>query len=118
MQVLLFFCIKTLRYSYNYICRQVHMEKQVKKSNISAEIGFLLMLLNLVVGSALLLTVSRNYLLIFVSATAGVSIILCIMGLVYAPKLGKGKILSISGITVDTVILAVAAFYIVYIFLR
>lgn len=87
------------------------MEKQVKKSNLCAEIGFLLTLFNLVVSSAFIITGSRNTLLIFASATAAVSLILSAFGKVTAGKTGSGGFLSKAGITANVLILAASAVY-------
>ncbi len=87
------------------------MEKQVKKSNLCAEIGFLLTLLNLVVSIAFIITGSKNYLLIFASVTALLSLIFSIAGAANAQKIEKGKALSVIGIVANVLILAILAVY-------
>ena len=82
------------------------MEKQVQKSNLSASVGFLLTLLNLVVSSAFIITGSKVGLFIFSSVTAALSLILCISGKAVAKRTGKGKALSVAGIVINSVILA------------
>ena len=87
------------------------MEKQVKKSNLCAEIGFLLTLLNLVVSFAFIITGSKNYLLFFASATALVSLIISVFGKINVGKTGKGNFLSKTGIFANVLILAILAVY-------
>lgn len=87
------------------------MEKQVKKSNLCAQIGLLLTLLNLTISSAFIITGSKNYLFIFTSTMAALSLIVSVVGLLYTPKIGKGKILSITGIIADVLILATLAVF-------
>ncbi|MDE7440173.1 MAG: hypothetical protein K2N23_06680 [Clostridia bacterium] len=87
------------------------MEKQVKKSNLCAEIGFLLTLLNLVISIAFIITGSMYYLLIFASATALLSLVLSVIGKFAVYKTGKGNALSITGIVANVLILATLAVY-------
>ena len=87
------------------------MEKQVKKSNLCAEIGFLLTLLNLVVSIAFIITGSKYYLLIFASITALLSLVLSVIGKFNVRKTDKGNALSIMGIVANVLILSILAVY-------
>ena len=67
--------------------------EKIKQHNTSATVGFLLTLLNLVL------------ILIFTSSTALFSLILSIIGFSRSKTIGVGKILSISGIVINVLIL-------------
>lgn len=82
------------------------------KSNLCANIGLLLTLLNLVVSSAFLITGSTSYLLIFTSVTAIASLVLSICGHANANKSGRGKAISIIGIVINAIILATVVVFI------
>lgn len=91
------------------------MEKRVKKSNLYADIGFLLTLLNIVIGFPLIMAKSTLVLLTFSPALAVLSLILCISGKAISKKLdGKGKILSVSGIVLNALILAAVLILFLY----
>ena len=90
------------------------MEKQVQKSNLCASVGFLLTLLNVTLSFAFIITDSKWWLLIFSSVTAALSLILCISGRALSRRVGKGKILSITGIVINAVILGLLLAFSIY----
>lgn len=86
--------------------------EKVKKSNLCAQIGFLLTLLNLVVSVGFSIAGTTVWLLVFASVTAGLSLILCIYGKINSRKTGTGKVLSIIGIILNAMILTGIAVFI------
>ncbi len=99
---------------FRFIQIIIYMEKQVQKSNLSASVGFLLTLFNLVVSFGFAISSSTAWLLIFSSSTAALSLILCISGKANARRTGRGKVLSIIGIALNTVILIAALIFSIY----
>ena len=77
--------------------------EKIKQHNTSATVGFLLTLLNLVLSFAF--AISGSSILIFTSSTALFSLILSIIGFSRSKTIGVGKILSISGIVINVLIL-------------
>ena len=77
----------------------------VKKSNTSATIGFLLTILNILVSIIFLVTGNTTTCLIFASITALISLILCSYGSGNAKRVGKGRAISIIGIILNVMIL-------------
>lgn len=79
--------------------------EKFKQHNTSATVGFLLTLLNLVLSFAFAISGSSVLILIFTSSTALFSLILSIIGFSRSKTIGVGKILSISGIVINVLIL-------------
>ena len=87
------------------------MEKQVKQSNLCAQLGFLLTLFNLVVSSAFIITGSKYLLLIFATVTAVLSLILSSIGKINSRRLERGNILSLIGIIANVLIISTLAVF-------
>ena len=88
-----------------------------KTSNTCAIIGFLLTLLNIVVGIVLIVTKNTMTLFIFSSITALISLTLCIVGVSNANRAGKGKAISVIGIILNVLILLAVIVFLVFIIL-
>ena len=88
-----------------------------KTSNVCAIIGFLLTLLNIVIGVTLIITKNTLTLFIFSSITALISLTLCIVGVSNANRAGKGKAISVIGIVLNVLILLAVVVFLIFIIL-